>query len=225
MAGAVAEPGSFIELLAPDEQAALRALGRDRKFVRGSVLMYEGEPGERVMVIISGHVKITRTTRDGHETILSFRGPGDLLGELSCIDGQPRLSSVEAIEPVDALVIAASAFRHHLETTPRVAVAVLENLSRRFRDTARKRSQFGASDTIGRVAARLVELAERYGESCEHGVLITLPISQEELGAWTGSSRAGVAKALQTLRELHWIDTERRRFTIRDIEALRARAA
>ena len=84
---------------------------------------------------------------------------------------------------------------------------------------------FGASDTIGRVAARLVELAERYGEPADGGIRVGLPITQEELGSWTSSSRAGVAKALQTMRELGWIETDRRRIVIRELEALTGRAA
>ena len=50
-------------------------------------------------------------------------------------------------------------------------------------------------------------------------------VTQEELGSWTSSSRAGVAKALQTLRELGWIETDRKRITIRDVDSLAQRAA
>ena len=98
-------------------------------------------------------------------------------------------------------------------------------LSRRFRDADLKRVEFGASDTVGRVAARLVELADRYGEPTDEGIRITLPLSQDELGAWTGASRAGVAAALRTLRDLDWIDTQRRRITVLDRDALAARAS
>jgi biotin operon repressor len=56
------------------------------------------------------------------------------------------------------------------------------------------------------------------------GYEITLPISQEELGGWTGASREAVAKALHTLRGLGWVTTERRRITVLDIEALRDRS-
>jgi CRP-like cAMP-binding protein len=94
----------------------------------------------------------------------------------------------------------------------------------RFRETTIKRSQFAGSDTLGRVAARILELAERYGQTTGTKVAVELPISQEELGAWAGASRAGVAHALQTMRDLGWIHTERRRMVVRDLEALRTRA-
>lgn len=217
--------GTFLALLDDTERAALSELGTRREFPRGAVLMYEGEPGERVMILESGRVKITRIEAGGHEAMLSIRDPGDVLGELSLIDEHPRLASVSALEPVRVLVIASSRFRAHLERTPRVAVALLEVETQRFRETTLKRSQFAASDTVGRLAARIVELSERYGTERENGVEIELALTQEELTSWTGASRAGVAKAFQTLRELGWIETHRRRLVVRDLDALRERAA
>ncbi len=122
-------------------------------------------------------------------------------------------------------MFSASSFRSYLEAAPRAALTIVAVISGRFRDANRKRIQFGASDTTGRVAARLVELVERYGKASERGSEIALPITQEELGGWTASSRAGVAKALQTLRDLGWIETDRKRITVCDIDALRARSA
>jgi CRP/FNR family cyclic AMP-dependent transcriptional regulator len=217
--------GSFVSLLTPAERAELFELGTRREFPRGGVLMYEGESGERVMLLEQGHVKVTRIEPGGYETLLSIRDPGDILGELSFIDGGERVSSVTGLEPVRVLVVASSTFRAHLERTPRIAVALLSVLTSRFREAAIKRSQFAAADTIGRLAARLLELSDRYGSVCEEGVEIELGLSQEELAAWTGASRAGVAKALQTLRELGWIETYRRRILVRDPGALRERAA
>jgi CRP-like cAMP-binding protein len=99
-------------------------------------------------------------------------------------------------------------------------------LSERLRDADVKRIGFAASDTVGRVASRLVELADRFGEEDERGeTLITLPLTQEELAAWCGSSREATAKALQTLRSLGWVETARRRITVHDLASLRARAA
>ena len=216
---------TFLGLLTDAERDALYELGMRRSFARGAVLMFEREPGERVMLLLAGRVKVTRWAEDGRETMLSIRDPGDVLGELAFIDGQPRVASASALEPVEALVIPASTFRRHLETTARVAVVLLEVAATRFRETTRRRSELASADTMGRLAARIVELADRYGETTEAGVTVASPLSQEELAAWTGASRAGVAQALHSLRELGWVQTERRRLIVRDIEALRARAA
>jgi CRP/FNR family transcriptional regulator, cyclic AMP receptor protein len=222
-AGAVA--GSFVALLDQTEREAMYDLGIQRAFPRGSLLMFEQEPGERVMILLAGRVKISRVGEDGREVLLGIRDPGDVLGELAFIDGHPRIASATALEEVEAVVMPASTFRAHLERTPRVAVALLEVVTRRVRDATVKLSQAGSSDVIGRLAARIVELAERYGDATDDGVVVALPLSQEELAAWTGASRAGVAHALQTLRTLGWVQTARRSVIVRDLDALKSRAA
>jgi CRP/FNR family transcriptional regulator, cyclic AMP receptor protein len=218
-------PDEFLALLDDREREALQRRARTTRFSTGERLLQQGDAGDKVVVILRGRGKVSYVTREGRELVLRFCGPGELVGELSVIDGRPRLSSVVALEPMEALVLAASEFRSLMEAEPTVAWKLLGMLSRRFRDADLKRLEFGASDTVGRVAARIVELADRYGEPHGDGIRITLPLSQDELGAWTGSSRAGVAAALRTLRELGWIETERRRITVRDRDALAARAS
>jgi len=133
---------------------------------------------------------------------------------------------VIAIEPVELLVIAASTFRTYLASHPDVALAMLAMLSNRLRASDRRLAEFAAADTLGRVAARLVELCEQHGEPGENGVVtITLPLTQEELASWTGASLEATAKALRTLRELGWIVTGRRTIAVHDLDAMRARAA
>jgi CRP/FNR family cyclic AMP-dependent transcriptional regulator len=215
----------FLGSLDGVQAAALRDRAVVRRFRKGQALFHEGASSDRVIVLLSGRVKVSTVAGDGKEIVLAFRGPGDLLGELSAIDGEPRSASVEAIEPVEALGIAAADFRSFLIAHPEVALLLMQMLSRRLRDADRKRVEFGAYDTVGRVAARLVELAEQYGEPVAHGLRIGLPLSQEELAGWTGASREAVSKALQTLRKVGWVVTERRRITVLDLDALRRRSA
>lgn len=218
-------PGTFLQQLADGERDALLALGVRRTFPRGAILMFEHEPDERVMLLLAGRVKVTAIAQDRKDMLLSVRDPGDVLGELAFIDGQPRAATVSALESVEALVMSGQVFRSHLETTPRVAVVLLEIVARRFRDATLKRLQFAASDTMGRLAARIVELADRYGEQETDGIVVDSPLSQEELASWAGASRASVAQALQAFRELGWIRTERRKLVVANADALRDRAA
>ena len=211
--------------LPASERSALLELGRVVNYPRGAGLMYEGEPGDRVMILLDGRVKVTRLEVTGHETLLSIRDPGDILGELSFIDGGSRLGSIVALEPVRAAVLASSALRYHLVAHPRIAMALLEVTTWRVREATVMTSQFSSLDTLGRLAARVIELAERYGTNTCEGVEVALPISQEELAEWTGASRAGVAKALQTMRDLRWLATTRGRIIVRDLCAVRKRAA
>jgi CRP-like cAMP-binding protein len=223
--GSVAETGTLLDLLGADARAELLALGRRKSYPRGERLMHEGEPGARVMILLEGRVKMSSVTDHGQELVLNFCGPGDVLGELSFIDHQPRSSSVTAVEPVEVVVMEGDRFRGFIESSPGAAMTLIDAIAKRFREADLQRLQFGASDATGRIAARLVELAERHGEPAGEGIAITLPITQEELGAWAASSRAGVAQALKTLRELGWIETDRKRITVLDIEQLRGRIA
>ena len=112
---ALLEPESFAALLEAEDWLALQARGQRRKIARAAVLMYEGDPGDRVLVLLAGRVKVTTTGDDGQETLLSIRGPGEILGELSFLDDQPRLSTVTTLEPVDILSIASGEFARYLE--------------------------------------------------------------------------------------------------------------
>lgn len=220
------ERGTFLALLADADRGALLGLGGERRYFRGEHLMHQGEPGdEKVLVLLEGHVKATFVDREGREIVLSFRGPGDVLGELSLGRDELRSSNVLAIEPVRARAIATRRFRAFLQRNPTAALTLIDVLGRRFRDANRARVQFAAADTLGRVAARLVELCERYGSEVGNGVEIQLPITQADLGSWTASSRASVAEALRTMRDLGWIETGRRRITVLDPAALTARAS
>jgi CRP-like cAMP-binding protein len=214
----------FVSVLDPGDLEALTAWGRQRRFPRGSVLFHEGENADHVLIVRSGRVKVSSFTADGKEIVLAVRGPGELLGELSAIDGEPRSASAGALEPVEVLSVPAEDFRAFLGTRPRITVALMQMLSRKLRDADRKRIEFGAYDTVGRVCHRLVELAERFGERSGEGLRITLPLSQQELAGWTGSSREAVAKALHQLRVRGYVETARRGITVLDMEALRRRA-
>lgn len=219
-----AEPETFLALLPDADRERLLKLGGPRRFARGEHLMHQGEPGERVLILLEGHVKAVFAGPDGREVVLSFRGPGDILGEVSFLRGEPRANDVVAIEPVRAQSLSAAEFRAFVEGAASVALTLIEVLGRRFRDANRIRIQFGGSDTVGRLAARLVELSERFGLQREDGIEIGVPVTQTDLGGLTASSRAGVGEGLRTMRELGWIRTSRRRITVLDPDALAVRA-
>jgi CRP-like cAMP-binding protein len=97
-------------------------------------------------------------------------------------------------------------------------------LAMRLRDGARRRLEFAALDTLGRVAWRLLELSERFGQPTPDGIAVELPLTQEQLASWCGASREATVKALRTLRGLETITTGRKNVLIRDAEALRRQA-
>jgi CRP-like cAMP-binding protein len=176
-------------------------------------------------VILSGRVKVVVPTSAGSDTVLTFRGPGSLLGDLALVDNSPRSANVVAVEPVELLAIASSTFRSYMAARPGVALAMLASLSAKLRESDRRLSEFASADTLGRVCARLVELCETQGDHGSDGpVHISLPITQEELAGWAGASIESTAKALRSLRSLGWIATGRRALEVLDLAALRGRA-
>jgi CRP-like cAMP-binding protein len=210
----------FLAELAADERADLEQLGAVRRYRRGDVLFHQGDDAGAVVVLRDGHVKATMLN-DGREVILAFPGPGELLGELSAVDGMPRSATVRAIDEVEALVIPGSAFRAFLEHRPRIALVLLRGVAERLRAADRQRVDYAVNDVVVRVAGRLVELCDRFGSEDGAGIDVGLAITQDELAAWAGASREAVAKAMALLRTLGWVQTERRRILVLDLPALR----
>jgi CRP/FNR family transcriptional regulator, cyclic AMP receptor protein len=213
-------PPTFLAALTDEEAADLRSRAITRRFRRGATLMSQGEAPGRVLVLEKGRAKVTAITEDGRELVLAFSGPGDLLGELSALGGSPRVATVRALEPLSALALASADFEAFLDSNPRAALVILRVVIARLRAADRQQVEFAAYQTLTRVARRLVELAQRYGEQSEDGIHITLPISQEELAGWAGASREAITKALHDLRAVGLIETRRRHITVLDPEQL-----
>jgi len=215
----------FVDALTDEEAADLHAAGRRRGYRANVTLFHEGDDAGPVVVLLSGRVKVATIGGAGREAIMAVRGPGDLIGELSAIDNGPRSATVTTLEAVEALLVPGSAFAALLERRPRIALVILRMVAGRLRYADAQQTQFATHDVVGRVARRLVELGDRFGETAADGrIEIALPLSQEELAAWTGSSREAVSKALQLLRSVRIVETGRKHLTVLDPEALRRRA-
>lgn len=211
----------------PDQSllsAALRQDGHPRRFRRGQALFTEGDRGERVFLIERGCVMVSCTSPDGREIVLGLRGSGEIIGEMSALDDEARSATALAVGDVDVTVAAGATLLRALED-PAAANELIRILAVRLRDADRKRLQFVALDTLGRVAERLLELAERFGEEGPDGeIRVELPLSQEQLASWCGASRESTVKALGTLRALNCISTGRQSLVIHDAAGLRGHA-
>jgi CRP/FNR family cyclic AMP-dependent transcriptional regulator len=214
----------FLAELDPAAREQLERMGRRRRFETGATLFLEGDLGPNVIIVYAGRVKVFATDTDGHNVVLAVRGPGDVLGDLGAIDGQSRSASGSALEPVDAQLLTADDFRTFLADTPGAALALLRVVIARLRDSDRLRVEFGAHDALGRVASRLVELADTSGEPTEGGIRITLALTQEDLAQWVAASREAVARALASLRRRQLITTGRRQIIVTDLDGLREAA-
>jgi CRP/FNR family transcriptional regulator, cyclic AMP receptor protein len=201
------------------------AAGRRQRLRPGATLFEEGDVSNKVVLLLAGRAKVSTMSEDGRETVLGYRGRGDVLGELSAIDGEPHLATVTVVEPGEALVLTQDAFRTALRGDPDLAMTLLRSVVARLRDADHKRAEFTALDVVGRVARRLVELAADYGTPVEGGIRIELVMSQRELAGWIGASREAANKALAQLERAGLVSTDDRHIVVRDLAGLRARAA
>jgi CRP/FNR family transcriptional regulator, cyclic AMP receptor protein len=202
---------------------ALRRDGHLVRFRRGQALFTQGDRAERVFVIERGWVIISCVAPGAREIVLGLRGPGDVIGELSSLDGEPRSATALAVGEVAAIVAPASVLTRALRDAD-IANELIRVLAVRLRDADRKRLEFASLDTLGRVAWRLFELGEQFGEAGADGITVELPLSQEQLASWCGASREATVKALAALRTLGCVTTGRRTLHILDVEALRRHA-
>src|SRR3954449_1350440 len=212
---------SFVAQLTADELRELSEHAVTRRFAARAVLFHQGEPPGLVLLIESGRVKVYATTEDGHEAVIGFWGPGELIGELAAFDGSPRSASVSAGQPGTALAIAPGDFARFVDSHPRITELILRVVIERMRRLERERVELGTCRVLARVARRLTDLVELWGEPDGNGIRISLPLTQAELASWAGGSREATSKALQTLRSLDAVETRRRHFTVLDLEALR----
>ncbi len=213
--------GPFVAALDADGRRALMALGHQRSYSPGAVLFLEGEEGTAVLVIRSGRVKVTTTTFDGHEVVLGLRGPNELVGELSSLGERPlpRSATGVAMTPVVANAIPNGQFVRFLENHPRALLALTRAVVDRLHDADRRRLEFGAYDTLGRLARLLHELAQASGPVVGP-VAIDPPLTQHELAGLLGASRESVVRALGELRRRGIVETGRRRLVVVDPAAL-----
>lgn len=216
---------SFMDALLEADRRALLEGGHEREWDRGEALVRTGESAGSAIVLLSGLVKIHKVAADGQEVVFGIAGPGDLLGEVSAVREGVRSADVTALVAVTGRVVAVAELRSFLTTRPRAAMALLDLTLSRLYVADAHRVEFATSESLARVTSRIVELAERFGRPTDSGAIeAALPINQEELASWSGSSRESTARALRTLRELGLIETHRLRLTVLDLERLRAHA-
>jgi len=196
--------------------AAFDSAGKKRKWTAGQVLVQYGDRADQVILIISGQVKVSSSAPTGKQVVLAIRGPGDLLGELSVIDGRPRSAQVTALSDVTAVTLDGGTFRSLLVANGSAAFRLLEIVVGRLREADLQRLEYGAYPVHLRVARLLAEYAVTYGHKSKEqgGTVIMLPLTQSELAEAVGASREAIAKALRELRERGAISTGRKQIVV-----------
>ena len=183
-------------------------------------IFHEGDDGASLFIILEGAVKVYIPALDGREVVLAVLRKYDLLGEMSLLDRAPRSASATTIEPTEMVSLNQGDFLSVLDRYPRAQRAIIDVLVKRMRATNQSIQDAYLLDVPGRLARRLLTIADEHGVSTDEGVDIGLRVSQQELANMIGASRVAVNKQLQTWRRDNIVDVNRQRVTILDQEAL-----
>jgi len=196
------------------ELEALAAASRVRTFRRGQVIFSAGDPGDTVMVVMSGRIKVVVRSADGGELTLTVIGPGAMFGEVGVADGGPRSADAEALEESRLLLIPREMILDLCGRVPTVAQALLVSVAAILRRLTDAASDLVFLDLPRRVAKVL--LGQPRGED---GVIRPF-MSQEELAHQAGGSRQSVNAALRGFERRGWIQVSGRTVTVTQAAAL-----
>jgi CRP/FNR family cyclic AMP-dependent transcriptional regulator len=192
---------------------------REKSYPKGSVILFEDDPGDSLFVVREGRVKVVLIGEDGREVILGVLGVGEYFGELSLIDDRPRSAHVIAMEDSNLLVLRREDFRKRVESSPSVAWSLLTELSRRLWRADDKIGGLVLLDVPGRIARLLLDLAEESGTNA-----IEKTLTHQTIAQMIGASRETVSRAMKDFQDAGWITVERRRIALADRAALEQRA-
>jgi CRP-like cAMP-binding protein len=201
--------------------AALDALlrkGEERAFERGDFIYRRGDPGDSLMIVLRGRVKLANTNVSGKEVTIDYLAAGGVFGETSALDGKERAVDAVALERADIFVIPSAELLPALLAHPEAMLAVIRVLC--------ERSRAGAGiiedNTLkmrARTARGLLRLARQRGRKGPGGML-QLVISQEELGKYLDLTRGNVNRQLATLKVAGHIKVQGSEITILDEKGL-----
>jgi CRP/FNR family transcriptional regulator, cyclic AMP receptor protein len=209
--------------LADEDIRGLMALAKRRTFRSGEVIFHREDPGQVLYVIKEGKVKISLISPDGQEISLVVFGKGECFGEFAILDGLPRSADAVALEKVECYTLQRSDFHNAIMKNPKIAIQIIEVLTRRLRSTDQMVEDLIFLDVYGRVAKKLLELADTHGTKVDDGTRIDVRLTQQEIASMVGASRESVNKVMGYFTDKNFISTEKYKITLHRISDLERR--
>jgi CRP-like cAMP-binding protein len=203
-------------LFAGLDEATVRSLAAHahrRRFAAGDVIFRIGAPGQSMMAVLTGTVRISAPSPDGKEIVLADLGAGEIFGEMALLDGKERSADAAALSNCDLLVLERRDMLGYLERHPSIAVKLLEVLCERLRRTDQ---QIGEIAFLG-LPTRLAKALLRLGGAAPQA---KLALSQRELGSMIGGTRESVNRCLREWHRRGFIELHEGWIIIRDRAAL-----
>jgi CRP/FNR family transcriptional regulator, cyclic AMP receptor protein len=191
------ETARLLSGLPPRLSTELFASAKEVRLAAGDVLFRAGASAEGCYRVEDGLLKVTMVSGTGAERILAFLGGGDIVGELSIIDGLPRSATVVAVRDAAVSSLSRAEFEAFAEKHPEVYKSLVRLLAQRLRETDTVVAAGSFLSLKGRVARTMLELAEHFGHEVGPGrIVIRQKIGQNDLAAMAGIARENVTRVL-----------------------------
>lgn len=186
-----------------------------------SPIFAQGDDADSLYIILSGCVKIFTLSTGGKETVLTFMGPGEVLGEIAVLDGGVRTAGATPIEETRVVMLSQGRFLKYLETHPLVSLEIIRVLCARLRRTDQFVEEMTTLQAAPRLAKALLRIADQYGkDEADGSVHLSIKVSQANLGAHAGLMRENVNRQLKLWEEEGILISKAGAITLLNPEAL-----
>ncbi len=199
----------LLKHLAAAELDQLARMAITRLCRPNEAVFLKGDPGNSMMAVVHGRVRICSYSSEGREVILNVINPGQVFGEIALIDGGSRTADAFAMEATELVVLSRRDFLPFLERNPQVCIKLLEVLCERLRATSAQVEDFFFLDLRSRLAKRLLAAADHAANNGAGGDPGTVRLSQHMLASMIGTSREAVNKQLRAWEEAGLIALKR----------------
>ncbi|MRR30032.1 Crp/Fnr family transcriptional regulator [bacterium] len=211
----------FFSALQHDQIEQINLQFHEKGFLAGDFLYFSGDPAESLFIIAEGRVKLLRHTTSGKDVMLDLLIPGEFFGGLSTSNNNTYFETAQAITSVCALTISRDAFRAVLTRYPEVGMQVLDLVTARLEAAHATIHQLSSQSAEQRIAATLLNLAAKLGESHEVGLLIQTPLSRDELADMTATTPETASRVMSQFQRDGLIHTGREWIAVTDLAGLR----
>ena len=185
---------------------------------RGTTIVSKGDPGNSLIAVISGTVKISVTSPDGRSAILNLIGPGEIFGEVAVLDGHARTADATANTNCEIYVIDRRDFIPFVRSQPALAMKFIELLCTRLRWTSDQVEQVILQNLPGRLASALIRLTEKHKQEPQGR---TIAVTQQEISEMVGMTRESINKQLRAWAARDWVRLEHGAIVVLNVEELR----
>ncbi|WP_315830902.1 Crp/Fnr family transcriptional regulator [Bradyrhizobium prioriisuperbiae] len=202
--------------------AHLCQYAKTRKFRKGAMVLAKGDPGDRLLAVMSGTVKIGTSAASGRSTIFNLVSAGELFGEIAFLDGSPRTADAVANTACEILSFDKRDFLPFMQSQPLLLMKFIELLCQRLRWVSEHVEQIGLPDLQTRLAKTLIRLGERDPATAKSD---KVAVTQQELSEMIGMSRESINRQLRAWVARGWVKLGHGAIVVLDMTPLRVIAA